>query len=68
MDRYPLVIYIGSAILGRIGGEMIMTDPMVVRVLNPSKTLQYGVRGFSVIAVIAVGILWIRRKKNTLKG
>jgi len=64
MDRYPLVIYIGAAILGRIGGEMIMTDPMMVRVFHPSKTLQYGVEVFSVIAVIAVGILWIRRKKN----
>jgi YjbE family integral membrane protein len=63
MDRYPLVMYIGAAILGRIGGEMIMTDPMMVRVFHPSKILQYSVEVFFVIAVIAVGMLWIRHKK-----
>jgi YjbE family integral membrane protein len=63
MDRYPLVMYIGAAILGRIGGEMIMTDPMMVRVFHPSITLQYSVEVFFVIAVIAVGMLWIRHRK-----
>jgi len=63
MDRYPVVIYIGAAILGRVGGEMMMTDPIVVRLYQPSKALQYSVEAFFVIAVIAVGILWVRQKK-----
>lgn len=64
MDRYPLVMYIGSAILGRIGGEMIVTDPMMIRIFNPSKILQYGVELFCTVAVIAFGMFWIRRKKT----
>ena len=63
MDRYPFVIYIGAAILGRVGGEMMMTDPIVVRLCQPSKALQFSVEAFFVIAVIAVGLLWIRKKK-----
>ncbi|MCX5840007.1 MAG: YjbE family putative metal transport protein [Deltaproteobacteria bacterium] len=63
MDRYPVVIYIGAAILGRVGGEMMMTDPIVVRLWQPSKAFQYSVEAFFVIAVIAFGILWVRQKK-----
>ena len=29
MDRYPVIIYIGAAILGRVGAEMIITDPVL---------------------------------------
>jgi YjbE family integral membrane protein len=67
MEKYPLVMYIGSAILGRIGGEMMMTDPMMVRVFHPSKILQYGVEAFFTVAVIVVGMLWIRNKKASCR-
>jgi YjbE family integral membrane protein len=33
MDKYPVIIYIGAAILGKVGGEMIITDPFTVRIL-----------------------------------
>lgn len=26
MDRYPIIVWIGAAILGKVGGEMIVTD------------------------------------------
>ena len=29
MDRYPFVLYIGAAILGAVGGEMIATGPFI---------------------------------------
>ena len=31
MDKYPVIIYIGAAILGKVGGEMIITDPVYNR-------------------------------------
>ena len=31
MDRWPALIYVGAGILGKVGGEMILTDPVVVR-------------------------------------
>ena len=37
MDRYPVIIVIGGAVLGRVGGQMIMTDPFVLRWLSPGR-------------------------------
>ena len=69
MDKYPVIIYIGAAILGKVGGEMMITDPFTVGLLPPSlvtpdlhpnKVLQYGVEIFFAAGVIAGGKLWMR--------
>lgn len=57
MDKYPIIIYIGAAILGKVGGEMMITDPVVFDYLNPSKTMVYGVELAFAVGVIAVGKL-----------
>ncbi len=54
MDRFPAIIYAGAVILGKVGGEMIVTDPTVERLLHPSKPMEYGVQAFCAVAVIAV--------------
>ena len=36
MDRFPALIYLGAGILGQVGGEMILTDPLVTRVWHPT--------------------------------
>ena len=60
MDRYPALVYLGSAVLGRVGGEMMITDPFIIAWINPSKILQYGVEAFFTIAVLLAGKAWIR--------
>lgn len=60
MDRYPVIIYIGAAILGRVGGEMIITDPYMVSLLNPPKWLKYGVEVFFTLGIVVVGVLWMK--------
>ncbi len=55
MDRYPVIIYIGAALLGKIGGEMIVTDPVVARFVGPTRVLVYAVEAFFAIAVIFAG-------------
>ncbi|MFH0730354.1 MAG: TerC family protein [Pseudomonadota bacterium] len=60
MDKYPIIIYIGAAILGRVGAEMIMTDPFIANLLSPSKALQYTVEAFFAVGVIVYGKLWIK--------
>ena len=62
MDKYPIIIYIGAAILGKVGGEMILTDPFVVTMLNPGKMLQYSVEIIFAIGVIVAGKLLIKWK------
>ena len=57
MDRYPIILYIGAAILGRVGGDMIITDPTTVRLLAPSTTVKYAVEAALAAAVVAAGFL-----------
>jgi YjbE family integral membrane protein len=62
MDKYPIVIYIGAAVLGQVGGEMMVTDPFVVEMFNPSDILKYSVEAFFIIGVVVAGKLWVREK------
>jgi YjbE family integral membrane protein len=62
MDKYPLIIYIGAAILGKVGGEMIITDPVTVSMLNPGKMVKYSIEIMFAIGVIVAGKLWMRWK------
>jgi YjbE family integral membrane protein len=61
MDRYPLIIYVGSAILGKVGGEMIMTDRLVVESLHPAAWVVRAVEWGLAVAVILAAIAWQRR-------
>jgi YjbE family integral membrane protein len=62
MDKYPVIIYIGAAVLGRVGGEMMITDPFIVKLLQPSKWLQYVIEGFFLVGVLAAGKLWLKHR------
>lgn len=64
MDKYPIIVYIGAAVLGRVGGEMMITDPFVVNLINPSKVLQYGTEAFFAIGVLALGKLLMYRARR----
>jgi len=67
MDRYPLILYIGAAVLGKVGGEMMITDPFVEELLHPSQAVEYGVMAFFVIFVIGFSRLLVKRKAAKAK-
>jgi len=62
MDKYPIIIYIGAAILGKVGGEMIITDPFTVNILNPGKLAIYSVELIGAAGVIVAGKLLMKWK------
>jgi len=64
MDKYPFLVYVGAAILGRVGGEMLVTDPLIVQWLHPSHMMNYGVQIFCTIGVIVAGKFWIKFMKK----
>ena len=64
MDKYPCIIYLGAAVLGRVGGEMMITDPFIVKHLHPTKILQYSVEVFFTVGVLVAGKLWIKWKRS----
>lgn len=55
MDRYPWTLYLGAAILGKVGGEMMVTDRVVVRTLHPSQTVLYVVEALAIIGILIAG-------------
>jgi YjbE family integral membrane protein len=70
MDRYPVIIYIGAAVLGKVGGEMMITDPFTLKLLpaslvsadglHPLPMLKYSIEAFFAVGVIVAGKLWMR--------
>jgi YjbE family integral membrane protein len=58
MERFPVIVTAGAALLGWLAGEMLMTDPALVsRFGEPSTTLLYAARVAGALIVIALGRL-----------
>jgi hypothetical protein len=73
LDRYPILVWAGAALLGWIVGEVIVTDPVIQGWLEP----KLGAEGFHYVMlfcallgaglVLTVGGLWRRAKENGQK-
>ncbi|MCZ2151917.1 MAG: TerC family protein [Bryobacterales bacterium] len=63
MDRFPVIVVIGAAILGRVGGEMIMTDPWVHAMAEPAKWEEYLAQAALAVGVVAAGKYIAKRGK-----
>lgn len=55
MDRYPITIYLGVGILGKVAGDMIVEDHFVNRTIHVSDPVRYLVDAALVAAVIFAG-------------
>jgi YjbE family integral membrane protein len=64
MDKYPIIIYLGSAILGRVGGEMIFTDPWVVETIGVSHGGVIAAEIVFAAGVVAVGWWMVQRRRG----
>jgi YjbE family integral membrane protein len=65
MDRYPVVVYLGSAVLGKVGAEMMLTDPFVVRTIHPPAVLTYIAEGVAIAGILAAGRFLSERTRTT---
>jgi YjbE family integral membrane protein len=57
MDRFPALIYLGAAILGQVGGEMILTDPFISDAWKPADSLRWAIEAALAITIIVAGRL-----------
>jgi len=62
MDKYPIIAYIGSAVLGRVGAEMILKEKMVEDYLQISKYTEWTIQLLAAIAVLAIAKLLMKRR------
>jgi YjbE family integral membrane protein len=64
MDRYPWTMYLGAAILGKVGGEMMITDPFVQRMLRPSQAMFYAAEAVAMAGILVVGRILTEPSRN----
>ena len=60
MDKYPLILYVGAALLGKVGAEMMISDPFIVQWLNPGDMVMFIIEAVTAIGVVLVGRTWAR--------
>jgi len=63
MDRYPIILWVGAALLGKVGGEMMATDPFVVELLKLPHWAEYASMAFFVAFVCGLS-KWILNQKK----
>ena len=61
MQRFPIIVTLGAAVLGKVGGEMIITDYWVHNTFHPHKYLDWGFQIFFAIAVVVVGKVLMKK-------
>ena len=64
MNRYPALVYLGAGILGKVAGDMVVTDGFVARTLAPSPTAHGIVDGVLAAGLVAAGLVLRRRKSQ----
>ena len=60
IERFPILNYVGCAVLAKVGADMILTDPFVVSALAPTRVFSISAQVIAIVAVIACGHLWMK--------
>ena len=67
IERFPILVWLGSALLGWVAGEAIVSDTAVATALSDAfsrptvRALQWAVSGAGAALVLIVGALWRRQ-------
>lgn len=70
MDRYPIILWIGAAVLGKVGGQMMATDPWVSRALSLPGWTEYAamVVGVAFVCLYAKWRINLRKQAGTAEA
>ena len=71
MERFPVIITLGAALLGWIAGEMVVTDPAVVGWVNANAQWLHSFRVLAILGavlVVAIGMAIARRHEARHAG
>lgn len=65
LNRYPVTVYLGVAILAKVSGDMMLGDPFTTAALHPSETMRYAVDAALIAVLLAAGLLRRRRRASS---
>jgi YjbE family integral membrane protein len=63
MNKYSVIVFLGAAILGRVSGDMALSDPFIMRTLHPTELARYLVEGALVVTVVGAGVVISKRRR-----
>jgi len=64
MERFPLIIMVGAALLGFVAGEMAITDPIDKHWIEQNAAwMEYAMPAFCALLVVGVGTMLARRHR-----
>jgi YjbE family integral membrane protein len=64
LDRYWWLVFAGAGLLGKIAGELLVTDRFSVYALHPSPFMQNCVQAACVIGVLSIGGFQLLRRRQ----
>jgi predicted tellurium resistance membrane protein TerC len=74
IDRLPILVWAGAALLGWIAGEVIATDPAVLHFITArygaelAEKVEFSAAVSSILLTIAIGGLWRQFHLNKARG
>jgi YjbE family integral membrane protein len=63
MDSYPVIVFAGAALLGKVAGQMIMTDGFTTQTFAPGNAEIYSAEAAGAIGVVIAGI-WLKARRT----
>ncbi len=64
MERFPIIVMLGAALIGWVGGETIVSDTSLSGVLAANPWLHYAGAAVGAVFVVAVG-KWLQKRGKT---
>ena len=63
MDRWPVLVLAGSAILAKVAVDMVIVDPVVVHAFRPTDMVRYGLEVVLAVSVVSYGYYRSRKTR-----
>ncbi|WP_119389560.1 TerC family protein [Taklimakanibacter lacteus] len=69
IEKFPIIVWAGAALLGWIAGEMIATDPAVAGRfgIEPHSTMVYVAAAIGAVLVVAIGY-WLKSREEAAEA
>jgi YjbE family integral membrane protein len=63
MDRYPIILWVGAGLLGKVGGQMMITDPWIQGLYLAPAWMVHAVEAIGVVFVCGLAKLLLRKRQ-----